>query len=422
MDIKRKQRTGSDLLIVICWFVYVCSIVGKMNYAASITQVELFFNVSHSDAGMVSTFYFFAYGAGQIINGFLSKKYNLKYIVFGSLILSGLCNLVVAITTSFAVIKWVWLFNGFCLSALWPSIIRLLSETLSKRQMVKASVIMGTSTAVGSFVAYGLTSLFVSLNVFRLSFYASAILLPLGAILWICCFAKVTKKAKSEGIAEDEEDNVVSPDVPAQNNNSLKNKMSRNVLIIVGFLMVFAVAGNFVKDGLTTWIPAILKEEYGLSDSLSILLTLCLPVVSIFGNLFANKLYKRIGDFIVVCGLLFLGATVLVGCVIGSLGLSTAVIIIIAFSFTCFLSSSAHSTIVSVFPLQMKGKVNSGLMAGVLNGCCYIGSAISSYGLGAVADNWGWTTVFWLVFGVCAVCTAIAIIYRLTRGKTATNN
>lgn len=419
MNGRKKQWSASGLLIALCWFAYACSLIGKVNYAASITQVEAFFSVSHAEAGMVSTFYFFAYGAGQILNGFLSKKYNLKYVIFGSLLLSGLFNLIVGITGSFAVIKWIWLLNGVCLSALWPSIIRLLSETLSKRQMVKASVIMGTSTATGTFIAYGLSSLFASLKIFRFAFYTASVVLPIGAILWLCSFSKLTANARIEGVKEDEEDGVAVVQARAQE-NKLENKptakkMPRAILITALFLAVFAAAGNFIKDGLTTWIPSILKEEYGLSASLSILLTLCLPVLSIFGNLFANKLYKYIGDFIMVCGVLFLGATVLTGCVIGSLSLRMVVITLIAFSFTCFLAASAHSAIVSVFPLQMKGKINSGLMAGLLNGCCYVGSAISSYGLGAVADAWGWTTVFWLLFAVCATCTVFALIYRIVK-------
>ena len=228
-------------------------------------------------------------------------------------------------------------------------------------------------------------------------------------------FPKLTENARLEGIKEDEEDGVAVLQTNKQENKPTHGKIPRAILITALLLAVFAVAGNFIKDGLTTWIPSILKDEYGLSASLSILLTLCLPVVSIFGNLFANKLYKYIGDFIMVCGVLFFGATVLTGCVIGSLSLNMVAITLIAFSFTCFLSSSAHSAIVSVFPLQMKGKINSGLMAGVLNGCCYVGSAISSYGLGAVADNWGWTTVFWLLFSVCATCTVFALIYRIVK-------
>ena len=65
----------------------------------------------------------------------------------------------------------------------------------------------------------------------------------------------------------------------------------------------------------------------------------------------------------------------------------------------------------------MKQKINSGMMAGVLNGCCYVGSTIASYGLGLVAENAGWSAVFWLLFGVCmAVCVIAGIYLVINRG------
>ena len=60
---------SSMLLIVLCWLIYTCSYIGKLNYAASINQVMVFYKVSHAEAGLVSTFFFFAYGVGQVVNG-----------------------------------------------------------------------------------------------------------------------------------------------------------------------------------------------------------------------------------------------------------------------------------------------------------------------------------------------------------------
>ena len=63
----------------------------------------------------------------------------------------------------------------------------------------------------------------------------------------------------------------------------------------------------------------------------------------------------------------------------------------------------------------MKGKVNSGLIAGVLNGFCYLGSTLSTYVLSMIADKHGWTTVFWTLFFVCVAISALALIYAGVR-------
>ena len=162
-------------------------------------------------------------------------------------------------------------------------------------------------------------------------------------------------------------------------------------------------------------MASILKESYGFDDSFSILLTLCLPLLTIFGNLFGVTVYKKLKNFILVDVLFFTGAGLFILVIIGALQIQNAVITLICFSLVSFLVGSSNSIITSIFPLQMKGKINSGMIAGVLNGCCYIGSTISSYGLGVVAMLGGWLTVFYLMLGVCiAICVIGCIFMALT--------
>ena len=144
---------------------------------------------------------------------------------------------------------------------------------------------------------------------------------------------------------------------------------------------------------------------------MSIILTLALPVVAIFGNLFAVTLHKKIPDFVLQCVCLFLVSGCLIGGVIACLSTKQFIFTLLGFTLVCLLVSSSNSVVTSVFPLFMKGKVNSGLISGVLNGFCYVGSTISSYGLGLIVDAWGWTVMFWFLFAVCVFICFIGIIY-----------
>ena len=71
----------------------------------------------------------------------------------------------------------------------------------------------------------------------------------------------------------------------------------------------------------------------------------------------------------------------------------------------------------SIAPLQLRDKIDSGKLAGILNGFCYFGSTLSSYGLGAVADVKGWNTVFVLIFSICVASVVIGAIYSVTHRK-----
>ena len=276
---------------------------------------------------------------------------------------------------------------------------------LLKKDMAKASVVMGTTVATGTFIVYGLSAIFARFD-FKLSFYVATAVLFIVTVVWVVSVSKLIKKVKSDEADEDP---------PMLFSTEMNNAESEKKLILRSIVMLafYGVVTNLIKDGLTTWVPSILKEQYHLDDSLSIVLTLALPVVSIFGNAFAVSVHKKIPDFVMQCVLAFLCSGVIIGGVIGGLSFGSFLLTLVGFALVCFLVSSCNSLIIRIFPLFMKGKVNSGLIAGILNGFCYLGSTISSNGLGTLADAYGWYAVFWLLFDFCVLSIVFGIGYFL---------
>ena len=277
---KKRGFGRATALIALCWIVYTCSYIGKLGYSANIAQIETLYGTLHAEAGMVSTFFFFAYGAGQIFNGLFCRKYNLRFVVFGALIVSTLCNFGVGIAPDFSILKYLWLLNGAALSVLWPSLIRLLGESLDKKDSARAVVIMGTTVATGTLLIYGLSALFVALGSFKAVFFIAATLMPLVALVWLITYPKLVKKSQAE-LAE------------KTKQTEPKKTFSHGLLISVCIMALFAVVNNLVKDGLTTWVPTILIETYALPDSVSILLTLLCPCLPFLVRWSQRRYIKR---------------------------------------------------------------------------------------------------------------------------------
>ncbi len=399
---------GANFLILLSWLIYTVSYFGKVNYSANITQIVDFYNISKAEAGMVPSFFFFAYGIGQVVNGLLCTKYNIKWMIFISMFTSALINFAIAVTTNFEIVKWLWMVNGFALSVLWPSLIRLLSESLPQKDLGKSSIVMGTTVATGTLVIYGLSSIFALFDMFKSAFYSAAIADAVVAVIWLLFYKKSVIRATDEKSKER---------LPGTEGlkSEVKTGGKNAIYISVGILCVYAIIVNLTKDGLTTWVPSILKEEFGINDSLSILLTLMLPVVAIFGNFGALKMHRKIPDYITQCFVVFASLAVFVGMIIASISLKWIVLTLMGLVIVNFFASSLNSLITGIFPIFMRGKVNSGLFAGVLNGFCYVGSTISSYGLGVIADNFGWLSVFWLLIGCCAFAGVIWVIYQYVK-------
>ena len=404
----KKKLSASGGLIFLVWLVYATSYLGKVNYSANITQIVTHFGVTKSEAGLVPTMFFFAYGAGQVVNGLLCKHYPIRWMIPGSLLVSATINLIVGLTPNFAIIKWLWMVNGFALSVLWPCLIRLSSESFSQKSLGKSVVALGTTVASGTLVIYGLSSIFATFDGFRLAFFTAAIADGAVAVFWFFRFKALQSKALAEKNSE-----VLPENTPQEQKQSVIRP--RLVWTMVGVLCLFAVGCNLMKDGLNTWVPTILKETYNFDDSIAIFLTLFLPIVAVFGTFFAVSLHKKIPDFVTHCLVLFLLMGGLIGGILWSLGANQAVVLLLCMIATSLLASSMNNVITSMFPMYMRGSVNSGMVAGVVDGFCYLGSAISAYGLGSVAEGRGWDGVFWLLLGVCGLTAVIWTVYFILK-------
>lgn len=408
-----KKKSGAGMLIFIGWLIYTFSYLGKLNYSANITQIIDYYGITKSEAGLVPTFFFFAYGIGQVVNGLLCKKYNIKWMIFISLITSSVINFTIALGCNFGYVKWLWMVNGFALSILWPTIVRMMSESLPKKDLSRSSVILGTTVAAGTLIIYGCSSIFAIFNGFKYAFYLAAFADLAISIFWILFY----KKAVGMALAEKEPSNIVDSKKEEIVNGQRKT-MKGIFRIAIPILCFCAIGVNLIKDGLTTWVPSILKEEYFLNDSLSILLTLLLPIVAIFGNAFALKMHKKFVDYITHCALVFVVMTIIILMILGSLSIKNVFLMLFGLITVNFLASSLNSLVTSIFPMFMREKINSGMFAGVLNGFCYLGSTISSYGLGYIAEHFGWTSVFWVLLGFCALVSIIWVGYKIYKMST----
>lgn len=398
-NINKKRR--AYLLIALCWLVYACSYIGKLSYNANIVQIGPAFGATKDECGMVSSFFFFAYGIGQVVNGFLCKKYNIKYVIFGALVVASAMNFLVSIVESFALIKYIWLINGIAMSFLWTSLIRLLSETLHDEDMNKAIIAMGTTVASGTFVVYGMSAWFSAIASFRLTFIVAAAAMFTVSLVWLFSFESLTKCAEHNSYTA----NGHPVHIPEKHEH-------KSYVPLISVLAFFAVANNFVKDGLTAWTPDILKNTYSTPDWLSILLTLLLPTLAIMGTVVAVNLQKKTKNFVLSVTLLFVVSAILIAVVLTLLSSASLIVVTIGiFGIVSCLMAGVNNIITSMVPLSLKAEGNSGKIAGILNGFCYLGSTISSYGLGLIAEKFNWIAVFVTIIGISIFVVFIGGVY-----------
>lgn len=397
----------SNFLIFLCWLAYTSAYVARLNYNASMVEILSQLGTTKEAAGTVSSFFFFAYGAGQLVNGLLSKRYNTKYSVAAALAASCIINLSMTLCSGIEVMKYLWFLNGVFQSILWSSLIKTLSDNLADNKLSRAVMVMSTTVASGTFVAYGLAALFSALNMkWTVIFYVSSVVAGIVTVVWFVGMSSIQKEKKTI----------------AENTKTEKKKLSLTPAFIftVIVILISAVANGFIKDGITTWVPSILKEEFGVPASLSIIVTLLLPVLSIFGASLVKFFHKKQKDENILNGGFYFAAVVLAALIILTIDLKSAPLTLALFGGTACIMAAINNVITSVVPLYSRDKIDSGLSAGLLNTFCYVGSTMSTSLLGKIADTKGWNDVFIciLIFAIVAfaVCAVSAVFSHKKKG------
>ena len=391
MTAKRKQQ----ILIVVCCMVYGFAYAGRYGYNANIAPIMEFYGITRAEAGLVSTCFFFAYGAMQLVHGILCRFYPKKIVIPAALFLSAALNLTVFFQPPFAAIKYLWLVNGICQSVLWPSLVLTLGETLEPGMMKQAVFVISLATMFGTLISYGGSALFNLFAFFRGSFLLGAVLTVLIGLIWLFSYDRLTAERYVASAGE-----------------ITTAEKSRKALGggLVGFLSVcvlFAAVCNFVKDGLSTWTPVILKEQFGLGDSASMILTLILPVFGLFGSMLALAVNRKIRDYRLMAGVFYVGLSFCLGGLLLSFRGAGVVLTLALLGVISCLAYAVNNVVTSMMPLELRDRVNSGFLAGLMNSATYIGSTASAYGLGRIADGAGWNAVILVMLGA-SVLSALA--------------
>lgn len=389
MNISKKQESR---IIFICWLAYTTAYIGRLNFSASNVAIIEALNATKPEAGLVSSFFFFAYGAGQLVNGILSKYYNAKYMIFGSLTVSAVLNLLMPLCGDISAMKYIWLLNGMAQSVLWSTLIKTLSDFVSDKRLPSAILAMSTTVAIGTLISYGISAIFAQSGMWQAVFYVASVLLVVSAFVWLALFGPSKKKE----IPQAETEFAAS-----------KAKISKSVGFALALAAIAGVANGFIKDGITTWVPSVLYEEFGLTKSFSILLALFLPMVSTLGASIAKKTHEKIRTHATMNMVFYSIATVLCAGIILSLRARSLPAIMVCFIGLSCSMAMVNNVITSMFALDHRNCLNAGFAAGLLNTFCYVGSTATTYVLGAVSQAKGWNSVFMIMLAVCLAATLI---------------
>lgn len=395
------------LLFWLCWLSYFTAYLGRLNYSACLVEIVNAESWRKSEAGLIATGFFITYGCGQLINGFLGDKLSPKYMVAFGLAGSGIINLAFPFLPSPQAATAFWAVNGFLQSMIWSPLVRAFSEWMPSERRLKACVNLNSTVPVGTLGAYGMSAALIGFGNWRLVFYTSGILLIVAALIWLWGIGNVENELEAPEMVEE----------PQRVEPSKKHGYSFGKLFAAAALPFCAgslVIEGILKDGVTTWIPTFMEEQFGLLPAAAILCTTVVPIINLSGVYLASWINNRFikNELFTASCFFALGASALV--LLNFFSTASAVLSLLLLAMTTTFMMAVNTLLISMLPSYFVQYGICSSISGILNAAAYVGCALSSYGNGAVAEHYGWGRIMML----WCVCAAIgAVVCGLTGKK-----
>lgn len=404
---KTSVFTRHDIaFIAICWFCYTAAYFGRYNLNASILPMMDALGWTKADIGVVSGMFFIAYGCGQLVNGIASRFYNPKWMMAIGLAVSGAMNILIPLFPTQSAMRIVWCLNGCAQSILWCCVVKTYAQHVSEKAMASAVVVISTTYATGIFVSYGAVALLTKIgSSWTRGFYVPGIVLLVASALWMFVQAR-------EG----------GPSAVPASEEKRTSKGFKIVFPLVALCCTTGILDGFLKDGLSAWVPSVLFERFGVDTTKAIVLTLGMSLVSVVGA----YLNKRVHEKFPVHGTMMLQdyalTAVFAVLMIVALHAKLLWLLIPAAAFSILLIVMVNNIITSLMILNYRRWLDVGLVAGVVDTFCYIGTTIATGGLGFVADGrYGWNAVFILFLVASAGGVVVSLFLRAAEKKLLKN-
>lgn len=387
----------------LCWAVYFFAYFGRYSFLSGMGAMVEEGVLSKAGAGLVSALFYLAYSASQLACGMLGDRLCARRMVFLGAAVSAGCNLAFPLCPSPAAMGAVWVANGAAQGMIWPPLMRMCAGLLEGNQCVKVSVDLASSSPAGMVAVYLLSALGLRAFSWRFLFWVSAAVLAAAALGWAWGAAWLEARARP----------APQKALPAAGAAPAGQGLWGMVL---GAGLLFAglagVLNGALKDGVFTWVPTYLMENFGLSAGRSALLTTLLPLVNLSGVYLAKGMNRRwLHNEAASCAVLF----ALTGGFLAAMALAGGAAASVAlFAASTSLMMGVNTALVGLMPLHFRRCGRVAAATGLLNASVHLGGALAGYVFGLVSElaGWGALRLAWCVLALAGAACCFAQVRR----------
>lgn len=396
------KRLSYKTVVALGFLVYFFSYAMRLDYSASLVAIVSDLKITNTMASAAVTGSFITYGVGQVICGFIGDKISPVKMISIAMLGTILVNILVSFCSSIALITVLWSINGVCQAMLWPPLARFVSEQVGTEKYSDAITTVGLSASVATIFIYIFVPFVLEITVWRNVFRCMSVFGIIMMLVW----GYVTRNIP------------MGKAVATTKTQSQKTISVWGLISLAGLIPIFITIAlqGILRDGIQTWLPSLVNESFGLSESSSVLSTAVLPVLSMVSVIISNAIYHRIKNELKTASIMF--GIAFIATVPMGLGLKVPTIVTIVLA--AMISGCMHGVNLMLISLIPKNFSKYGMVStfsGILNAFTYVGAAVSSYGFAALADGIGWNAVLisWCIIALLGTALCVFKIKGWTK-------
>lgn len=405
---KMKLEKASFRLCIFLGFAYTMYVIGKMSFSAATVGLIEEGVLSKTETGIISGIFWLIYAMGQIAGAIIINKVSAYLLIEIGIVGSAVSNALMACTENFAFMLVAWCLGAASQMGLWPGILKLTSTEVTDKHRPMIISYLAYAYSIGSIISYFLTAGILAVSTWEYIF------LSCGIICAVAMPGIIYSKRRLSPVLEKEFEQETDSDSP-------KGKLTWRIIWDRGliFFALLICLTIIVDSGVTSWMPTILFEVYGVSSSYASLLSVVRSVISLLGIALGAFVYARSkGDELrsVLIVMVLLLPMILILNYLSILSVSIVIVLLLG---ATLLLASVSPRITLNYPVRYQDVGLTATVGGIMNCMSTGGAAIATYGGGYISDHFGWNAVIllWTILIALFLIVAVSLIPIWNRFK-----
>jgi OPA family glycerol-3-phosphate transporter-like MFS transporter len=417
----QKIRVWRVRILATTWLSYAGFYFCRKNFAIAKSSLLTSLQIDKSDLAHVVSAYLMAYMLGQFLTAILSRKVASRTLLLAGMGISLGCNVVFGFSylagpAGYWPLLMFNIVNGFAQSTGWPSNIGILGNWLPRQERGRIMAAWATCYQLGSILAKGFATLMLAVASAAWSFWGASIVM-LG--VWILFFFLERDSPEDVGLPSlvEEVEVSVTPEAAASHAES-GGPWKRQVLLSITFMGCVYFVFKFLRYALDSWSPLALTELFGLTEASAGYISTAFDWVGFLGVLFAGWASDRFfeGRRYQILVWMTVGMFLSFG-FLAFVGVKSVLLFGIGLSLCGFMLMGPDSLLSGVGAIDVGGRRQAVLAAGIINGLGSIGPIFQEEIIGHMLDTGGYDSVFNMLIGV-SVLGIIGTLYLAKRSRS----